>query len=193
MAYRGNNMTMAAGRRFFVSAVTLTTLAVVGYPAVAADPAKPRTPILAKLVECRTITTDAARLACYDVQVRQLDQAERNEEVVVVDRTAIRKARRSLFGLTLPDLSIFGDRDERGKPEEEGVSKIETTIKRAEQNPRGRWVLTLEDGARWIQIDNRTLARTPKPGTAIVIRKAAMGSYLANIDKQIAIRVNRFN
>ena len=193
MAHRGNNMTMAAGRRFFVSAVTITTVAVAGHPAVAADPAKPRTPILAKLVECRTIAADAARLACYDVQVRQLDQAERNEEVVVVDRTAIRKARRSLFGLALPDLSIFGDRDERGKPEEEGVSKLETTIKRAEQNSRGRWLLTLEDGGRWIQADTKTLARSPRPGMTIVIRKAAMGSFLANIDKQIAIRVDRFN
>jgi hypothetical protein len=171
----------------------MAVLATAASPVLAADEAKPRTPILAKLVECRGIADDAGRLACYDLQVKQLDQAERNQEVVVVDRTQIRKARRSLFGLTLPDLSIFGDRDERGGQEEEGVTKIESTIRSAAQNANGRWVLTLEDGAKWIQVDTRTVARSPRPGMPIVIRRAAMGSFLANIDKQIAIRVDRFN
>lgn len=174
------------------------TAAVAGFaaaavPAIAAEPAKMRTPVLAKLVECRSIADDAGRLACYDVQVRQLDQAERNDEVVVVDRTQIRKARRSLFGLTLPDLSIFGNRDERGGAEEEGISKIESTIARATQNANRRWVITLQDGAKWIQVDTRTMAKLPKAGMPIVIRKAAMGSFLANIDNQIAIRVARQN
>lgn len=172
---------------------TVIVFATAASPLAAADAPKPRTPLLAKLVECRSITDDTGRLACYDLQVKQLDQAERAEEVVVVDRTQIRKARRSLFGLTLPDLSIFGDRDDRGAPEEEGVSKLESTIKSAAQNGNGRWVLTLEDGARWVQVDTRTVPRSPRPGMPIIIRKAAMGSFLANIDKQIAIRVDRFN
>lgn len=188
-SWGGNMMTSIARRTM----TTIAMLAAAACPALAADPAKPRTPILAKLVECRSIADDAGRLACYDLQVKQLDQAERNADVVVVDRTQIRKARRSLFGLTLPDISIFGDRDERGAPEEEGVTKIESTILRATQNGNGRWVLTLEDGAKWVQADTRTVARSPRPGMPIVIRRAAMGSFLANIDKQIAIRVDRFN
>ncbi|MES3099800.1 hypothetical protein [Sphingomonas faeni] len=183
-------MTIGTGRRTLMVAAMI---AAATWPAFAADRAKPRAPIFAELIECRSIAADAGRLACYDRQVKQLDQAEQSQDVVVVDRTQIRKARRSLFGLALPDLSIFGDRDERGAPDEEGVSKLESTIKLARQNANGRWMLTLEDGARWIQVDTRTVGRSPRPGMPIVIRKAAMGSFLANIDKQIAIRVDRFN
>ncbi len=172
--------------------VAATGLAIAPYPCMAAETTRVRTPTLARLLECQTAADDVSRLACYDERVRQLDQAERNEDVVVVDRTQIRKARRSLFGLTLPDVSIFGNRDERGAVDVEGVSKIESTIRSASQNANGRWIITLQDGARWIQVDTRNVA-PPRVGMPIVIRKAAMGSFLVNIDRQIAIRMTRLN
>ena len=92
----------------------------------------------------------------------------------------------TLFGLALPDLGLFGDDNE-----EEGVSEIQSTVHSATQNALGKWIIRLEDGARWIQIDSRELARDPRPGLPVRIRRAAMGSYLANVDNQIAIRVRR--
>ena len=98
-------------------------------------------------------------------------------------------ARRTLFGLSVPDLGIFGG----GDGDEEGVSRVETTIASAGRNPDGRWTFRLADGARWVQADSRELGRDPAAGQPIAIRKAAMGSFLANVNKQIAIRVRRVN
>jgi hypothetical protein len=51
--------------------------------------------------------------------------------------------------------------------------------------------MTLEDGAVWRQIDQEVLGKPPKAGTAVEIRKAAMGSYRMKIGGQPAIRVRR--
>lgn len=144
------------------------------------------------LVDCRAITDSAERLACYDVRVAALEAAEKNRQVAIVDRAQIRQARRSLFGLVLPHIAIF---DGTGRDREEAAefTEIESTIKTARQDPNGRWVVSLEDGARWFQIDNRDLSIPPRPGQKIRIRAAAMGSFLANINGQIAIRMERRN
>jgi hypothetical protein len=103
------------------------------------------------------------------------------------------KARKGLFGLTLPDLGLFGGKDAEEKdPDQEGISKIESTIRSAGQNAEGNWVITLEDGAKWVQTEAKSI-RTPKPGQPIRIRKAALGSFFANIDGQTAIRMKRQN
>lgn len=151
-----------------------------------------RPDLFRKLVDCRAIADPAARLACYDDRVAALDAAEAKQDVVVVDRGQIRKARRSLFGLSLPKLNIFGGgrEDEAG---EEGFSQIESTIQSARRNRDGKWVLILKDGERWVQVDNRSLLPDPVAGQPIRIRRAALGSYLANVGKQAAIRMRREN
>ena len=136
-------------------------------------------PAFQNLIDCRSTTDDAARLACYDKQVAALAAARENRDVVIVDREQIRKTRRSLFGLTLPKLDIFGS-DKDSEREEEEFVQIETTIASASQRD-GHWTITLEDGARWRQTDTRPLVREPARGVPIKIRRAAMGSFLANV------------
>lgn len=164
---------------------------ILAAPAGAQDEApaikQPRSPALTRLVGCRDLAAPEERLACYDREVAALDAAEARHDVVVVDRDQLRKTRRTLFGLTLPNLSIFGD----DSPDEEGVQRIEAKIKTVSQTPYGKWIFELDDGARWAQTDSRELPIWPKPGQTISIRKAAMGSYLANVNDQIAIRVER--
>jgi hypothetical protein len=82
---------------------------------------------------------------------------------------------------------VFGD-DSSTEP---GVERIETTIARLSQTGFGKWIFVLPDGATWEQIDSRELPIDPKVGNSIKIRKAAMGSYLANVKEQVAIRVKR--
>ncbi len=178
-----------------VSLAVLALFAPFGTMAQAQTSEEARPAALSRLLACRTISDTAARLACFDTQVGALDQAERRRELVVVDRSQIKKARRSLFGLELPDFSLFGgaDKTEKGSVEEEGISRIETTIAQASQGPTGRWTIVVQGGARWLQIDSRDLASPPRAGMSIVIRRATMGSYLASIDKQISIRVRRIN
>jgi hypothetical protein len=111
------------------------------------------------------------------------------DELVVMDRQQIRKTRSSLFGLTLPNLDIFGG----DKGETEGVSQIESTVRSASEGQNGNWVIVLADGAKWQQIDGKTLSSDPRPGSKIVIRKAALGSYMAKVNQQGAFRVRRVN
>ena len=144
-------------------------------------------PAFSRVVDCRAIADEGQRLACYDREVTQLQQATARNEIVIVDRDQIRKTRRTLFGLTLPNLAIFGGTDD----EADGVTSIDTTLTRVSETPDGKWVLTLQEGGTWVQTDSRELIEDPRPGSTITIRRAALGSYLANVQKQRAIRVKR--
>ncbi|AHE56875.1 hypothetical protein [Sphingomonas sanxanigenens] len=181
----------------FYAALTAIFIPIMAWsPPVRADDAKPGAndappAAFQSLIDCRTLQEDSARLACYDKQVFALATARENRDVVIVDREQIRKTRRSLFGLTLPQLDIFGGGKD-AEQEEEAFVQIETTIAAASQRD-GHWTITLEDGARWRQTDTRAMARDPARGMAIKIRRAAMGSFLANVGNQTAIRVMRIN
>ena len=175
-----------------LGAVALLLCPIAASAAAPAQP-NPRPESFRKLMDCRQILGDADRLACFDAQASAVEAAEAREDLVVIDRAQVRQARRSLFGLTLPDFNLFDREKDVGKQELEEFTKIETTIKAANQNGAGRWVLVTAEGARWVQSENRELSRDPRPGQKIVIRRAALGSFLANIDGQIAIRVSRVN
>ncbi|WP_380872727.1 hypothetical protein [Sphingomonas sp. DBB INV C78] len=172
---------------------------VLAAPALsfAAEQREGRPAIFQKLVDCRAIADDGQRLACYDAQVAALDSAEANKDVVVVDKGQIKKAKKTLFGLSLPTLDIFGGGSDEKKDEaqQEEVTEIETTIKSAAplKGTTDRWVIIIEDGARWVQTESKRLNRSPKPGMPIKIRKATLGSYFANVDGQPAIRMRREN
>jgi hypothetical protein len=200
--YRGNHE--IPRRRDIIMRITLPRLAIMissmvflAVSPLSAKEAKSekaaRPELFQKLVNCRSIADNVARLACFDAQVARLEEAETRNELVVVDKAQVKKARKGLFGLSLPDLGLFGGNEADEKdPDQEGISKIESTIRSASQNTSGKWTIILEDGARWIQIDTGSI-RTAKPGQAIKIRKASLGSYFANINGQAAIRMIRQN
>lgn len=157
-----------------------------------ADSATAAAPLFDAVVACRTIADPTERLACFDRAVPALDQARRDRQIVVMDREQVRETRRGLFGLNLPAIRIFGGGDDDDSPDSEAVDRLETTVARASQSADGKWTIVLADGARWQQLDTRRI-NDPRPGTAVVIRRAAMGSYLANVGGQVAIRVRRVN
>lgn len=168
-----------------------TLLAMIAaVPAAAQAQNAAETPdVLVRLDACRAIASPEERLGCFDREVALLQAARTAREVVVVDRQQLRRTRRTLFGLTLPDLELFGDRgDDRDR---EAITEIESTIRSVSGGHRRGWLFSLEDGAVWAQTDSRPLAREPRPGTKIRIRRAALGSYLANIAGAPAIRVRR--
>ena len=140
------------------------------------------------VLDCRAIADGAQRLACFDKAVGAMAQAEQAGDLVTIDREQRRAVRRQAFGLTLPSLAMF-DRGE--KPEE--ADRITVTLRRAVQNGDRKWIITLDDGAVWRQIDDGELEPPPKPGTKAVIRRAALGSFMIRIDGQSSIRVHRDN
>lgn len=176
-------------KRLIVAVAAILGLASAG-TAFAQDrrnaPAEPPE-AFGRVVQCRAIAAAEARLACFDREVAAMEAAQASGQLVAMDRQQVRRTRRSLFGLALPDLNIFGD------DSDDEASSVETTIRSARQGPDGKWLIQLEDGARWAQIDSRNLAIYPRAGQPIRIRRAAMGSYLANVNNQTAIRVRRVN
>ncbi|MCW3837141.1 hypothetical protein ACFQ1E_14825 [Sphingomonas canadensis] len=174
--------TAAALRGLWLAAAALPFLAVA-VPAAAQD----RSKRLDDVVNCRKITDAAARLACYDTAVAELDSAEKAREVVVVDREQVQEAKRSVFGLKLPKIRLFGD----GVPDAD-IDQIDTSVTVIARRGDGRVAFTVTDGARWVQTDDRALVGV-KPGTAVTLTKGAMGSYFARFRGAIAIRVERVN
>jgi hypothetical protein len=169
---------------------TITAIAVLAMFGSAAALAQPkgegRAAIVQKLADCRKVTEDAARLACYDQAAAALDQAEAKGDIVVVDRDQARKVRRQAFGFTLPSLSLF----EKGETQEE-LENVTGEVDVARQDGAGKWIVKLKDGAVWAQVDSNELFKTPKSGMTVKVRKASLGSYLMVIDNQRAFRARR--
>ncbi|NBW07477.1 MAG: hypothetical protein EBR82_05575 [Caulobacteraceae bacterium] len=149
-------------------------------------PASGRPELLSRLVACRAVTAPEARLACYDAAASALDSAERQGEVVVVDRAQVTAARRQLFGFELPSITLF----ETG-PAPERIDSVETTLTRAVMAGEGKWTFVLADGSTWRQIDSERVNFQNEAGQSVRVRRATLGSYLMTIGRSRAVRVRR--
>lgn len=146
-----------------------------------------RSALMSEISRCRAIAGDAERLTCFDNAAGALDTAERQGDVVVVDRGQIREARRQLFGFEMPGLpSLFG-RDEA----EVKIDSVETTLLSAGQGPDGKWLFRLADGSEWRQIDSESVRFQNRAGMDVRVRRAALGSYQLTAGRSRAVRVRR--
>jgi len=183
-------MTAFGTRAGLGAAIVLVALMAAGSLAAAPPPAAlsagARTKVLQSLSDCRKLTDNAARLACYDTAAASLEQAEAKGDIVVVDREQARSVRRQAFGFSLPSLSMF----EKGEKQED-IDSTTGAVGSARQNGASKWVIKLEDGAVWTQVDTTELFADPKPGDPVRIRKASLGSYLMVIGRNRAIRAHR--
>ncbi|RYG15271.1 MAG: hypothetical protein EON96_10910 [Caulobacteraceae bacterium] len=142
--------------------------------------------MLQRLVACRDIADGAARLACYDAAAGVIDSAERQGELVVIDRAQADETRRQLFGFSVPTLPrLFGT---DGQAE---IDAVETTLQSASLVGEGRWVFRLADGAVWRQIDSEPVRFQNRAGQEVRVRKASLGSFLLTVGGSRAVRVRR--
>lgn len=171
----------------FLAGPTLTEQALA-----APQKQQPRPEIFTNLLQCRTITDNAARLACFDQQVGAMDAAAQRDEVVVLDKSELNKTRKTLFGFSFPKLPFLGggDEDDGDKPKQEGVTHIEAVIASLHSLGYGKWQIGLEDGAQWMTTEAVT-GREPKVGQTIELKRAAMGSFMGKIEGGRAIRMKR--
>jgi hypothetical protein len=146
---------------------------------------------LQNMLKCQSEKEDKARLACFDAQVAVFADAQVKGDVSVVDRAEVTKTRRGLFGFRLPDFGLFGEKEKRDGAPSEGVDQLTAVIRSATQNADGGWIITLEDGARWEQIQVMTFGRRPRAGSTVTIERAALGSYKMKIDSSPAVRARR--
>ncbi len=173
--------------RVLAAGVLIASLSASAPPLAAAPaPDQERAKELQQLIDCKKIADPTQRLACYDQAASVLDQAEAKGDIVVVNREQARKVRRQAFGFTLPSMSLFS----RGeKPEE--IATAEGKIASARKLLNGHWEVKLEDGATWVQIDASEIPLDPKPGQAVKIRKASLGSYMMTVGNQREVKVHR--
>lgn len=172
-------------RPFLIAVLLATCLATPVAAQQAPSTARPE--LLSRLVACRPVADSAARLACYDAAASALDSAERQGEVVVVDRAQVSEARRQLFGFDLPAMPSLFDRGGRA----ENLDAIETTLTRATRTGEGKWVFTLADGGAWRQIDNERVTFENRAGEPVRVRRASLGSYQLVVGRSRAVRVRR--
>lgn len=174
--------------RNVVSIAAVFSFGLCAQPTIAAEKSTSRPEIFQQLVDCRKLTDSESRLACYDSQVAKLEVAESKRELILVEKQQVKEAKKGLFGFSVPKIPFLSD-DENG---EEGPSFIEDTIAGVRPLSDGQWQFRLGNGAVWRQIEVKAIP-DPKVGDPIRIRKAALGSYLANIKGRVAIRVKREN
>ena len=162
-------------------------LALGALPALAANPPKiDQAAVVKAVTECRKLADGPQRLACYDAAVAKMDEAQAKGDLVTVDREQRSTIRRQAFGLTLPSLTIF-DKGEKA----EDISVQTFKVEGASMNRDGQWIIRLEGGQVWRQIDNNSLFNSPHAGSEAVVRKGALGSFAMKIDGQQQIKVHR--
>ena len=157
---------------------------------VAAAPA--RTPaVLQALGDCRAIADGAVRLACYDKAAAGIADATAKKDIVVLDREEVRATRKGLFGFSLPKLNFFGNekeaKDDTGREE---IVEIDVVVKSARSFSYQLWRMTMEDGATWVTTEASTLI-TPRAGSKVHIKRAALGSYFIKVDGSRAVKGRR--
>lgn len=167
-----------------VAALGVTAFAPAATAQATRAPERPE--LLSTLIGCRAISGTEARLGCYDAATAALDAAEREGQVVVVDRAQVSAARRQLFGFDLPSISLFDS-----GPVPERIDSVETTLTRAAIAGDGKWTFILADGGNWRQIDSERVSFRNTPGQAVRVRRATLGSYLLTVGGSRAVRVRR--
>lgn len=138
-----------------------------------------------RLLQCRALPEATARLACFDREAATVADRVAKRDLVVVDREAVRSTKRTLFGLSIPKLGLFDD------DKESEVTELTGVIESVGRNSDGGFVFFLQGGARWSQIDSRPIALEPEKGDKVVIRRAALGSYMLSVNRQPGVRVRR--
>lgn len=179
-----------ARRRISGTAAVLAIGAIGAAALVAQQPAFQGSAILVEgLRSCRAIAGPAEKAACYDAKAGALLGAIEAGDVRLVDREEVRKTRRQLFGLTLPETELLKPdaRDEAA----ESSDLFETTIASGRQTGPGTWRFTTVEGATW-EINNPPRKLAPiAAGDKVVFKKASLGYYFIRINGQIGVKGRR--
>lgn len=141
------------------------------------------------LLNCQTIEQPDKRLACYDEAVQTLAKAEDSGDLLFASREGAEQAEREVFGLTAPPTTVFAKNDEKIEP----IEKITAKIGSVQERSNGRYVFTLDTGARWAQSEDVVGRQRYQEGDTIEIKRAAFGSFRAKVNGRRSFRVKRLN
>lgn len=179
------------GRHAIGIAATLGIGFAGGLTVVAQPTVQSSNGLIDGLRACRGLSGESERVSCYDANVDALLRALDADEVRMIDREEVRKTRRQLFGLPMPEIDILKP-DEKSKTEEQNAL-FETTVASARQIGRGSWRLTTVEGAVW-EINNPPRRLEPiMAGDKVVFKKASLGYYFIRINRQLGVKGRRIS
>lgn len=142
------------------------------------------------LRECSRIDDPSARLACYDNNMRSAGGQARSTvpgQVQVQGGGAVNTDGRPA-GFGREDLPV----SQAARAQTYGPDEITATIASITQRGPGIYLMTLEDGARWIFAEGvDSTYNPPRSGSRVEIRRGAMDSFLMRFDNQTSVRVRR--
>ena len=165
----------------------IVAIALLAGAASAKDPPK-QSPLVAALEACRAITDPTERLACYDKEAGALLTATQTGAVAVVDKSEVRKARKSLFGFAMPKIPFFSGDDSA----DEVSDTLESTVKQANGIGYGKFRITIAEGdAVWETTESYATMRDPRAGDKISIKRGPLGSYMLRIGKNRGVKGRR--
>ena len=148
--------------------------------------------VLQSFSGCRAVAAADARLRCFEEATTALENQVSAKKVTILDREDVTKARKSLFGFTVPRIALFGGGDGPSgatdkRDDQPEFNELNTTIVSVRPGGNGRVELRLaEDDAVWMTTD--PVPFPPKPGAKIRIRKGALGNYFLTIDGARSVR-----
>ena len=147
------------------------------------------TPLIGKLETCTAITDDAERLACFDREVGALGGATADGAVRVVETDDIKKARKKLFGYSLPNVGLFAS---DGEEDEEASKRLTSTVTKVRQVSSKEWHFWIKEGnAKWRVKSTSVRFRAPKVGDEVEFKPATMGTYWIRLNGRKGARGNR--
>lgn len=150
--------------------------------AQAASAPAPR--LIDDLAACRAIAASDARLACFDRTAKAVIEARDDKAIVVLDRGEVQKAKKSLFGFSLPSIKLFGD----GKDDAQ-LKQLVGTMQASTVLPGGLIRFALDDGGQWETTEQMMMP--PRRGDVVTIKAGSLGSYIATAPGRRAARVRR--
>ncbi|UQV18758.1 hypothetical protein MU852_02310 [Brevundimonas albigilva] len=165
-------------------------MAVVASSAIAGSVSAqtaPSSEVWDQLIRCRSVQDVTARLSCYDDATAAFETATRSGSVVVLDRAEVEASQRQAFGF---DINVLNPFAREGRPEE--ISSITSALRSARQVGAGqKWLVTLEDGSTWLQIDSSSPYVRRQAGQEVQVRRASLGSFMMTVGSSSAFRVRR--
>lgn len=164
---------------------TVTIATIVASPAAARDrDATTPSRALDELARCAAVASDPERLACFDRTVKTVVAGQRAKDFVVLDRAEVQRAKRSLFGFSLPSIKLFGTGDD-----EQPLKELTAVMRNSVPMQSGLMRFELDDNSVWETTEQVMLA--PRKGDRVTIKAGSLGSYVATAPGRRSSRVRR--
>lgn len=163
---------------------------------MASMPASAQGSLPDQLAVCARIGKKDARLECYDSIARASAQSNHSSSFGSSSIPTPQQAPPPPPMPAAPAAGASFGAEQIARPVAErakdvGNSEIAITVASARDNGIGMWTITLTDGAIWRMTESVGNFRPPKPQETVTISKGALGSYLMQVDRQAAVRVQR--